>query len=132
MTHPVIPEKYTDLLTRPLFAHLATLNPDGTPQVTPIWQLWDGEFLRFTTTTTRAKHRNTSRDPHVAVSINDPEAPYRYLEVRGVIERIDADPQGEFFDVLAQRYGLAYEKPVGDHPDRVVLVMRPTRVTYQG
>ncbi|MFJ4650625.1 PPOX class F420-dependent oxidoreductase [Nocardia sp. NPDC088792] len=132
MTHPVVPDSHADLLTRPLFAHLATLNADGSPQVTPIWQLWDGEFLRFTTTTDRAKHRNTARDPHVAVSINDPEAPYRYLEVRGVIERIEPDPEGDFFDVLAQRYGLAYERPVGDHPRRVVLVMRPTHVTKQG
>ncbi|MEV6767909.1 PPOX class F420-dependent oxidoreductase [Nocardia sp. NPDC051030] len=131
MTHPVVPESHADLLTRPLFGHLATLNADGSPQVTPIWQIWDGEFIRFTTTTDRAKHRNTARNPQVAISINDPDAPYRYLELRGVIERIDTDPQGEFFDVLARRYGLSYEPPVGDHPRRVILVMRPTHATHQ-
>ncbi|UGT41878.1 PPOX class F420-dependent oxidoreductase [Nocardia yamanashiensis] len=131
MTDAVIPDSHTDLLTRPLFAHLATLNPDGTPQVTPIWQVYDGEFIRFTTTTNRAKHRNTAADPNVAVSINDPDAPYRYLEVRGVIERIEPDPEGDFFDVLARRYGLPYDRPVPDHPRRVVLVMRPTHATYQ-
>jgi hypothetical protein len=48
-----------------------------------------------------------------------------------VIERIDADPTGDFFDVLAKRYGLPYEPPVGDAARRVILVMRPTHVTFQ-
>lgn len=127
----VIPESHLDLLTRPLYAHLATLMPDGTPQVTPVWTIWDGEFLRFTTTTDRQKGRNASARPHVAISINDPGQPYRYLEVRGVVERIDPDPEGVFFDVLAKRYGLPYEAPVGDAERRVVLVVRPTRFTSQ-
>ncbi|MEO3785229.1 PPOX class F420-dependent oxidoreductase [Actinocorallia sp. B10E7] len=127
----MIPASHEDLLIRPLFAHLATLNSDGGPQVTPVWQLWDGEALRFTTTTDRRKHLNVVRDARVAVSINDPEQPYRYLEVRGVIESVDPDPSGEFFDVLAKRYGLPYEPPVGDAPRRVVLVLRPTHATWQ-
>jgi PPOX class probable F420-dependent enzyme len=127
----VIPDSHADLLREPRFVQLATIGPDGAPQVQPIWTIWDGEFLRFTTTTTRQKHKNVVRDPHVAVSVNDPDNPYRYLEVRGVVVRIDPDPDGEFFDVLATRYGLAYEKPVGDRARRVILVVRPDRVTYQ-
>ncbi|MER5644782.1 PPOX class F420-dependent oxidoreductase [Streptosporangium sp. NPDC002524] len=127
----VIPESHLDLLTRPLYAHLATLMPGGTPQVTPVWTVWDGEFLRLTTTTDRQKGRNASARPHVAVSVNDPEQPYRYLEVRGTVERIDPDPEGAFFDVLARRYGLEYEPPVGDAERRVVLVVRPTHFTGQ-
>ncbi|MEV4247631.1 PPOX class F420-dependent oxidoreductase [Streptosporangium canum] len=127
----VIPDSHLDLLARPLYAHLATLMPDGTPQVTPVWAIWDGEFLRFTTTTDRQKGRNANARPHVAVSINDPNQPYRYLEVRGTVERIDPDPEGAFFDVLAKRYGLEYEAPVGDAERRVVLVVRPTRCTSQ-
>ncbi|MEW9534676.1 PPOX class F420-dependent oxidoreductase [Microbispora sp. NPDC049125] len=127
----LIPESHLDLLTRPLYAHLATLMPDGTPQVTPVWTIWDGEFLRFTTTTDRQKGRNARARPHVALSINDPDQPYRYLEVRGIVERIDPDPEGVFFDVLAKRYGLEYEAPVGDAERRVVLVVRPTRFTSQ-
>ncbi|MFI6506242.1 PPOX class F420-dependent oxidoreductase [Streptosporangium sp. NPDC050855] len=127
----VIPESHLDLLTRPLYAHLATLMPDGTPQVTPVWTVWDGEFLRLTTTTDRQKGRNASVRPRVALSVNDPEQPYRYLEVRGIVERIDPDPEGAFFDVLARRYGLEYEAPVADAGRRVVLVVRPTRTTSQ-
>lgn len=127
----VIPTSHTDLLTRPLYGHLATLMPDGTPQVTPVWSIWDGEFLRFTTTTDRQKGRNAAARPHLSISINDPEQPYRYLEVRGQVERIDPDPDGAFFDVLAKRYGLPYDAPVGDAPRRVVVVLRPTRCTSQ-
>ncbi|GAA2898731.1 PPOX class F420-dependent oxidoreductase [Nonomuraea rubra] len=127
----MIPESHLDLLTRPLFAHLATIGPDGTPHVNPVWTIWDGEYLRFTTTTDRRKCRNVQRDPNVAVSINDPEQPYRYLEVRGVVERVEPDPSGDFFDVLATRYGLAYDRPVGDAERRVVIVVRPTRTTQQ-
>ncbi|GAA4963200.1 PPOX class F420-dependent oxidoreductase [Nonomuraea thailandensis] len=127
----VIPESHLDLLTRPLFAHLATIAPDGTPHVNPVWTIWDGEHLRFTTTTDRRKCRNVQQNPNVSVSINDPEQPYRYVEIRGVVERVEPDPSGDFFDVLADRYGLTYDRPVGDAERRVVIVMRPTRTTRQ-
>ncbi|MFE9409101.1 PPOX class F420-dependent oxidoreductase [Streptomyces sp. NPDC006704] len=128
---PVIPADYADLLTRPLFVHLATTGPRGVPHVNPVWQIWDGEFLRFTTTTTRRKYKNVVADPKVSLSVNDPDQPYRYLEVRGTVERIEPDPTGAFFDLLAQRYGLEYERPLDDAEHRVVLVMRPERTTKQ-
>ncbi|MER6000056.1 PPOX class F420-dependent oxidoreductase [Nonomuraea sp. NPDC051941] len=127
----IIPDSHLDLLKRPLFAHLATIGADGTPNVNPVWTIWDGEHLRFTTTMDRFKYRNVKQHPQVAVSINDPEQPYRYLEIRGVVERLELDPSGDFFDVLANRYGLEYERPVGDAERRVVIVVKPTRVTRQ-
>ncbi|MFI7129795.1 PPOX class F420-dependent oxidoreductase [Nonomuraea sp. NPDC050153] len=127
----IIPDSHLDLLERPLFAHLATIGADGAPNVNPVWAIWDGEYLRFTTTTDRIKYRNVVQHPQMAVSINDPEQPYRYLEIRGVVERLDPDPSGDFFDVLANRYGLEYKRPVGDAERRVVIVMKPTRVTRQ-
>ncbi|MEU8894229.1 PPOX class F420-dependent oxidoreductase [Nocardia sp. NPDC048505] len=127
----MIPETHEDLLTRPLFGHLAVTGPDQQPQVNPMWALWDGEFLRFTTTRDRRKHRSVVANPAVSFSVNDPDQPYRYLEIRGVVERVDPDPAGEFFDVLARRYGLDYERPVGDAERRVVLVVRPTKTTSQ-
>jgi PPOX class probable F420-dependent enzyme len=130
-TTPVVPASHEDLLARPLFAHLATIGPDGSPQVNPVWTIWDGEYLRFTTTTDRRKYLNTVENPRVSLSINDPDQPYRYLEVRGVVERAEPDPSGDFFDTLAVRYGLEYERPVGDRERRVTLVVRPLRVTSQ-
>ncbi len=127
----MIPAEYSDLLTRPLFGHLATVRPDGTPQANPMWFSWDGEYLRFTNTTIRQKYRNVTAEPRVAMSVNDPDKPYRYLEVRGTVERIDPDPGAEFFAELAKRYGLELDGPPGDAPHRVVIVVRPEAVSYQ-
>src|ERR1700712_564899 len=89
MTRPnprqIIPDQLRDLLDRPLFADLATVREDGTPQVNPMWFAWDGELLRFTHTNFRRKYRNITANPAVAISIVDPRDPYRYIEVRGVV-----------------------------------------------
>ena len=127
----MIPDSHRDLLERPLFAHLATIRPDGMPQVNPMWFSWDGTFLRFTNTTRRRKFRNVTAEPRVAVSINDPDAPYRYLEVRGRVERIEPDPTGAFFLELAERYGLDMDGPPPDAADRVVLVVEPEATSQQ-
>jgi PPOX class probable F420-dependent enzyme len=125
----IIPDRLRDLLERPLFANLATVREDGTPQVNPMWFAWDGEFLRFTHTSFRRKYRNVPANPAVAISITDPENPYRYIEVRGVVERIDPDPTGSFFIELNKRYAGPYgpDDPT-DAADRVVFVVRPTAV----
>jgi PPOX class probable F420-dependent enzyme len=127
----LIPASHADLLARPLYAHLATIRPDGAPQVNPMWFCWDGTHLRFTNTTTRRKYRNVTADPRVAISINDPDQPYRYLEVRGDVIRIDADPKAELFVELAARYGLKLDALPGDAADRVIFVVEPTAVSSQ-
>ncbi|WP_030672620.1 PPOX class F420-dependent oxidoreductase [Streptomyces cellulosae] len=127
----IVPKGYEDLLERPLFAHLATIRPDGRPQVNPMWFAWDGEFIRFTNTTTRYKYRNVQANPEVSVSINDPDQPYRYVELRGTVERIDPDPTGAFFSELAERYGLELDGPPADAPDRIVYVIRPHSSSHQ-
>jgi PPOX class probable F420-dependent enzyme len=127
----VIPDSHRDLLERPLYAHLATIRPDGKPQVNPMWFAWDGEYVRFTNTTVRQKYKNVTAHPEVALSINDPEQPYRYLEVRGTVERIDDDSDGAFFAELAGRYGMKLDGPPGDVQHRVVYVVKPTSVSKQ-
>lgn len=126
-----IPDGYADLLERPLVAHLATVRPDGTVQVNPMWFDWDGERLRFTHTTKRQKYRNVKSHPQVAVSVTDPDNEYRYLEVRGDVEEIEPDPTGAFYVKLAHRYDAPWKQPPPDSPDRVVLVMRPTGFSKQ-
>ncbi|MFC8525617.1 PPOX class F420-dependent oxidoreductase [Nocardia sp. NPDC057227] len=125
----IVPEELRDLLERPLIANLATVREDGSPQVNPMWFGWDGELLRFTHTNFRRKFRNISANPAVAISIVDPENPYRYVEVRGVVERIDPDPTGGYFRELNARYSGPYgpDDPK-DAADRVILVVRPTAV----
>ena len=119
-----LPASHVDLLERPTFAHLATIAPDGSPNSSVMWFVWDGEVLRFTHTTTRQKYRNIQHDPRVAVSIADPDNPYRFLEVRGVVERIEADDEvASFYRSLQKRYGESYE--ITDADRRVVLTVRP-------
>lgn len=126
MIAEIVPAGFRDLLERPLFAHLATIRGDGTPQVNPMWFGWDGSYLYFTSTTTRYKHRNIAANPAVSVSIQDPDEPYRNLEVRGVVERVDPDPKGEVFLQLAARYHESFDAPPRDAAQRVVYVVRPT------
>lgn len=126
-----IPESHTDLLERPLFGHLATIRPDGTAQVNPMWFEWDGTFLKFTNTTRRKKYRNVTRNPSVAMSVHDPDRPYRYLEVRGVVEKIERDPDAAFFMRLADRYGLELDSPPADAADRVIYYVRPVSTSQQ-
>jgi PPOX class probable F420-dependent enzyme len=123
--HP--PHTHVDLLERPLFAHLATVRPDGSPQVNPMWFLWDAEqgVLKLTHTKERHNYRYLQQEPRVALSITDPDDQYRYLQVRGVVDSIEDDPTGHFFQVLSQRY----RGRTGDVPDRhvrVIFTVRPT------
>ncbi|BBX01021.1 PPOX class F420-dependent enzyme [Mycolicibacterium moriokaense] len=131
ITMAAVPEGYESLLERPLYGHLATVRPDGTPQVNAMWFTWDGERLRFTHTTKRQKYRNIKANPAVAMSVIDPDNPYRYLEVRGVVEEIVPDPEGKFYLELNDRYDGPLTKPPADKADRVILVVRPTAYSKQ-
>lgn len=127
-----IPQSHRDLLDRPLIGHLATTRPDGSPQVNPMWFSWDGTYLRFTNTRKRQKFHNIKANPAVAVSITDPDQPYRYLEVRGTVELVEDDSAGLFFASLVKRYDSKVELPPADVADRVVYVVRPERISSQG
>src|SRR2546422_5418541 len=88
MAEKVIPDSHLDLFRKKAFAHLATLMPGGQPQVTPVWVDYDGRHVVINTAEGRQKDKNLQRDGRVALSIMDPDNPYRYLEVRGrVVER---------------------------------------------
>jgi PPOX class probable F420-dependent enzyme len=120
------PESHVDLLEKPTFAHLATIRPDGSPQSSVMWFAWDGERIRMTHTKTRQKFRNLADDPRLALSIADPDDPYRFLEVRGTLESIeDDDDQASFYQSLQQQYGQSYR--IADADIRVVLTIRPEK-----
>jgi PPOX class probable F420-dependent enzyme len=124
MTDPTPPSSHVDLLEKPNFAHLATVRPDGSPQSNVMWFAWDGDRIRLTHTKRRQKFQNLQRDPRVALSIADPEDPYRFLEVRGVVESIeDDDEQASFYQSLQKRYQKVYE--IHDAPHRVIVTIRP-------
>lgn len=117
--------KVQKILHSKAFAHLATIGRDGAPESSVMWFLWDGEYIKFTHTTQRQKYQNIKRDPRVAISIEDADDPYTYAEFRGVVERIEEDPTGAFFDTLAEHYGSA-SRYRGD--PRVVLCVKVHRV----
>jgi PPOX class probable F420-dependent enzyme len=121
-----IPESHRGLLERPLFAHFATAAPDGAPQSSVMWFDWNGEFLRFTHTKTRQKFKNLQHEPRVAASVADPDDPYRYIELRGVVENIRDDADGQFYLSLQKKYGFTSSNT--DLAVRVVVSIRPTWV----
>jgi PPOX class probable F420-dependent enzyme len=99
-----IPASHTDLLTKPTFAHLATLNPDGSPQVTPVWVDYDGKNVVINTARGRVKAKNLEREPRVAVSIADPENPYRYLGIQGRVVEMTEKGGDAHIDKMAKKY----------------------------
>lgn len=100
----VIPEKYRDLFQKRAFASLATLMPDGTPQVTPVWCDFDGQYVIFNSAKGRQKDRNVRRDPRVAMAVIDPDNPYRYLEIRGRVAEITEQGADAHIDKMAKKY----------------------------
>jgi PPOX class probable F420-dependent enzyme len=124
VTDPTVPADYQDLLSRPLYAHLATVRPDGAPQSSVMWFEWTGDRLRLTHTKTRQKYRNLQHEPRVSLSIADPDDQLRFLEIRGVVESIeDDDDTASFYKSLQHRYGQDYE--ITDIDVRVVVTIRP-------
>lgn len=125
-----VPDDHLDLLERPVVANLATVRPNGAPQVNPMWFVWDGEVLKFTHTDERQKFKNLETEPRVAVAIQDPDNPYRYLEVRGVVSDITPDPEGAFYRELAVRYGRDRGTPPRDAAHRVIISVTITHATW--
>ena len=93
-----------------------------------MWFVWDGEYLKFTHSTDRQKYKNIQRDPRISVSITDVDDPYIYAEFRGVVERIEEDPGGAFYEELAKRYDAPWGYP-GD--PRVIFYMKIQHITGQ-
>jgi PPOX class probable F420-dependent enzyme len=120
------PQSHADLLSRPVYAHLATVRPDGAPLVNPMWFLWDEAqgVIKLTHTKRRSNYRFIQSEPRVALEISDPNDPLRYLQIRGVVEAIDDDPTGAFYEVLQKRYSGTGE--MSDREYRVVITVRPT------
>lgn len=103
--HAMIPPSYIDLLERPLLAILATIMPDGSPQATPVWFDYDGEYVRVNSARGRVKDRNMRRDPRVALVIVDDQDPYRYIQIRGrVVRYIEGEAAREHINQLSRRY----------------------------
>ena len=125
-----IPDKVRALLEQPNLVHLGTVRPDGAPQVNPMWFIWDGEFIWFTHTNYRQKYKNVAHEPRVSISMVDPEEKYGYVEIRGVVDRIDPDPEAKLYQRLSEFYDGTPVTP-SDAADRVAIAVRITKVLGQ-
>ncbi|MDR3081409.1 MAG: PPOX class F420-dependent oxidoreductase [Streptomyces sp.] len=132
MPAAVLSDRLKNLLDSPVFIVVGTLQPDGGPQLSPVWVKRDGDQILFSTTADRRKKLNLERDPRVSVVVLDPRAPYEYAEIRG---RAELTTQGgrELIDELSLKYtGKKYAEfnpeSVRD-AERVVVRIVPTKVT---
>jgi PPOX class probable F420-dependent enzyme len=125
-----LPDALLDLLRRPSPCFVATLLPDGSPQMTQTWVDTDGTHLLINTVDGHQKVRNIRRDPRVAVNVADPEDPSRYFEVRGQVVDITPDGAREHIDELSQRYiGRPYPWFGGTDQVRLLVSIAPERIS---
>ena len=128
-----IPDAFKEVLNRRGFAHLATLMKDGSPQVTPVWYDFDGNHIRINSAKGRLKDKNMRRNKQVALSIQDPDNPYRYLAIRGNIDEITEDGADAHIDSLAKKYLDKDRYPFRAPGEvRVIYKIRPDKVSTMG
>jgi PPOX class probable F420-dependent enzyme len=100
----IIPISHLDLLTLPLHITLVTLMPDGQPQASIVWRIWDSPQILISSHKNSQKTRNLTRDPRVTLLMADPQNAYRYLEIRGLVTQIVDDSEYLFLDRVTQAY----------------------------
>jgi PPOX class probable F420-dependent enzyme len=128
----LIPVEFEDLLMEgtKAFAILGTIMPDGSPQVTPIWFNTEAEHILINTAKGRQKDRNMRARPQIAMTILDPRKPYRYIQIRGVIDEITEKGAAEHISVLSQKYrGHDFNIPKGQI--RVTYKILPQHVSTE-
>ena len=122
-----IPDSYKDLFDKRAFAHIATVDEVGKPQVTPVWVAYDGTHVLVNSAVGRKKDRNLRERPYVALSIQDPDDPYRYLGIQGIVSEITEEGAEELINTLSHRYfGRDYTYREGEV--RVTYKITPTNV----
>jgi len=128
-----IPENYHDLLNKKAFAQLATIMPDGTPQVSPVWFEYDGKNIVINSAKGRVKDRNMRRDPRVGLDIQDPDNPYRHLSIRGRVVQITEDGADAHIDKLTKKYINQDRYPYrGQGEVRVIYKIQPEAAHTMG
>ncbi len=126
-----IPEKYLDLVgSKKALAHLATIMPDGSPQVTPVWFDMAGDVVRVNSAKGRVKSRNMTEGAKVALSIVDPDNGYRYIQIRGQVTRVTEEGGDAHIDALAHKY-LGVDKYPYRSADEVRMIFEITPASVQ-
>jgi PPOX class probable F420-dependent enzyme len=125
-----LPESAQELFREPNFAHLATLMPDGSPQVTPVWVDFDGKHILVNTAEGRRKPKNVRKDPRVAIEVISQKDPYSMVTVRGRVVEVTNEGADAHIDKMAKKY-LGQDKYPFRAPGerRVIFKIEPEYVT---
>jgi PPOX class probable F420-dependent enzyme len=126
-----IPKDFEDLFRKKAFAALATVMPDGTPQVTPVWVDYDGSHLIVNSARGRQKDKNMKVGAPVALSLVDPDNAYRYLQVRGRVSEATEKGADEHIDRMAKKY-LGQDKYPFRQPGEVRVLYKIAPSSVQG
>ena len=100
----IIPDSHKDLLEKPVVVILSTVSAEGKPHSVAIWRRWDGETIRIVSDPNNRKHKNMTANPNVSVLALDPQNPYRFLEIGGVVESIETEGALDELNLLTQFY----------------------------
>ncbi len=120
------------IFAKKVLAHVASLEPDGSPNVTPVWVELDGDDIVINTALGRAKARNLASDARVAVSLTDPDDPYVLIAVRGSVVGFTTEGGDEVIDRLAKKYLDVDSYPYRREGEvRVNVRIRPDRISTQ-
>jgi PPOX class probable F420-dependent enzyme len=118
-----IPDNFRDLFDKKTFAQLATIMSDGSPQVTPVWHEYDGKHVVINSAKGRTKDKNMRRNPSVALSVQDPDNPYRHLSLKGTVVEITENGADAHIDKLSKKYTGKDVYP-GRRPGEVRVIYR--------
>jgi PPOX class probable F420-dependent enzyme len=129
----VLSEKARALIARPVLASLATLNPDGSPQITPLWVDLDGDDVVFNTAQGRKKARNLERDSRVAVTVIDPDDAYNVVAFQGTVTEVTPEGADAHIDALAKKYLGVDSYPMRREGEvRIRVTVRTDHIAMQG
>ena len=120
------------LLREPVLAHIATIDAEGRPNISPVWVDVDGDDVLFNTAEGRVKARNLHSNPNVAVSVVDPHDPHRVVALRGAVTEMTHEGADEHIDFLAKKYlGVEEFEDRTEGQQRVKIRIRPERIAMQ-
>lgn len=130
-----IPDSHIDLLNDDVraYAYLATLMKDGSPQLTPVWFNTNDDHILINSQIGRVKDRNMRRRPLIALVIQDPEDPFRYIQIRGRVADITEAGARKHIDILAGKYTeKAFFQLQSPDAVRVIYAILPEKVQVSG
>ncbi|RNI22853.1 PPOX class F420-dependent oxidoreductase [Flexivirga caeni] len=125
-----LPENVIELLRTPALCYVATVMPDGSPQLTQTWVDTDGRHVVINIVDGMQKAKNLARDPHVAVAVSDPRTPAAFAQIRGRVVTMTTEGGIDSINALAHKYtGKPYAWYGGREQARLVVTIEADRIT---